>query len=130
MLTDLKLKSLVEPRNYSDGKAANLYIQVTAGKGGQPRRSWVYRYKAAGKAREMGLGAYPAVSIAEARAKAGEIAALRTKGIDPLAQKAQAKAEASIVVWTFEQASEAFLAHVCKQRGPSFPRAQKSGHPR
>ena len=37
-----------------------LYLQITqAG-----ARSWVYRFSLAGRRRDMGLGAYPAVSLA------------------------------------------------------------------
>jgi integrase len=122
MLTKLSLDALVEPGRYPDGKSPGLYIQVTAGKGGEPRRSWLYRYKIGGKTREMGLGPYPATSIAEARAKAGEAAALRAKGTDPLAQKSAQKAEAAIPSWAFAEAAEAFLLHVCNQRANSkFP---------
>ena len=82
----------------------------------QPRRSFVYRYKIAGRAREAGLGSYPATSLSEARARAREAATLRTKGIDPLAAKATAKAEAAVAKATFEQAATALLAHLIQQR--------------
>lgn len=35
-------------------------------------KKWVLRITVGGKRREMGLGAYPAVSLAEARAKAAD----------------------------------------------------------
>jgi hypothetical protein len=69
LLTTLKLNSLVEPGRYLAGGATGLYVQVTTGKDGSPRHSFVFRYKIAGRTREMGLGAYPAVSLAEARAR-------------------------------------------------------------
>jgi hypothetical protein len=43
-----------------------LYLQVS-GKGG---RSWVFRYRWQGKRPEIGLGPYPAVTLAEARRRA------------------------------------------------------------
>jgi integrase len=50
------------------------------------------------------------------------MATLRARGVDPLAQKAQAKAEAAMQYWTFAEAAEAFLAHINKQRGNTkFP---------
>jgi integrase len=100
----------------------NLYIQITVGKSGQPRRSWIYKYKTGGKTHEAGLGSYPATSISQARTKARDMAALRANGIDPLAKKSAEKAEAAIPTWTFEQAAGAFLAHITKQRANSkFP---------
>jgi hypothetical protein len=35
-------------------------------------RSWIFRYKLNSRARDMGLGSYPDVSLAEARGKAEE----------------------------------------------------------
>jgi integrase len=128
MLTDLKLKSksLGTPGRYAVGGVAGLYCQVSLGKDGTPRRSFVLRYKFAGRAREMGLGAYPAVSLAEARDRAREAAALKARGIDPLAAKATAReaealksAEAHV---TFEQAAGMLLKHLCTQRADTkFP---------
>jgi hypothetical protein len=40
-----------------------LYLQVTDGKRGI-NKSWLFRFMFRGKARSMGLGAYPAVSLA------------------------------------------------------------------
>jgi hypothetical protein len=54
MLTDLKLKSLDKPGRYLAGGEKGLYVQVSLGKDGSPRKSFVYRYKFGGKAREMG----------------------------------------------------------------------------
>ena len=122
MLTELKLKSksLATPGRYVVGGVSGLYVQVSLGKDGTPRRSFVLRYKFAGRAREMGLGAYPAVSLAEARDRAREAAALKARGIDPLAAKATAReaealksAEAHV---TFEQAAKMLLKHLCQQR--------------
>ena len=77
MLTKYGLDALTTPGRYLAGGAAGFYVQVSLGKEGQPRKSFVYRYKIAGRAREAGLGAYPAVSLAEARDRAREAAASR-----------------------------------------------------
>jgi integrase len=63
---------------YPDG--GGLYLQVT----GNGARSWVYRYMLGGKAREMGLGSYRDVSLAEARKKAAECRLVRSSGSDPI----------------------------------------------
>jgi integrase len=46
-----------------------LYISVHS----KERKSWIFRYTFGGKRKEMGLGPYPAVSIADARQKAAEL---------------------------------------------------------
>lgn len=129
MLTDVKLKSLVAPGRYLDsgkGGVTGLYCQVSVGKDGSPRRSFVLRYKFAGRAREMGLGAYPATSLADARAKAEDARALLRDDSDPLADKAQKRATEALkkaeAHATFEQAAKMLLKHLCQQRADSkFP---------
>jgi integrase len=122
MLTELKLKSLTDAGRYPVGGAVGCYLQVTVGISGQINRSFFYRYKFNGRTREAGLGAYPATSLADARAKAKDAASIKARGIDPLAEKSRAKANASIAHATFEQASDALLKHLCEQRADSkFP---------
>ena len=48
------------------GGVQGLALNVTAGTG----RSWVLRVMIAGRRRDMGLGAYPGVTLAKAREKA------------------------------------------------------------
>ncbi|MFM5298274.1 tyrosine-type recombinase/integrase [Aeromonas veronii] len=56
-------------------------------------RRFVYRYKIAGKAGEMLLGGYPAMTLAKARQAHGKAAELVKQGIDPLTVTKQAKAK-------------------------------------
>src|SRR5215469_2371587 len=51
-------------------------------------KSWVFRFQLDGKRRDMGLGPYPEISLAEARGRATEHRRLRHDGIDPLDAKA------------------------------------------
>jgi len=62
-LTAVKVKNL-GPGVYDDGDGLRLRV-VTA-----ERRAWVFRYQRNGKRREMGLGAFSDVSLADARYKA------------------------------------------------------------
>ena len=55
-----------KPGYYSDG--GGLYLKVSGGAG----RSWVFRYRVAGKLREMGLGSEHTISLADARQAAAE----------------------------------------------------------
>ena len=59
-LTQIKIKNAAAG-NLEDGGGLRLVKKDTSGK-------WVYRYSHLGKRREMGLGAWPAVSLAAARA--------------------------------------------------------------
>ncbi|MGL6423887.1 tyrosine-type recombinase/integrase [Aeromonas caviae] len=56
-------------------------------------KRFVYRYKIAGKAGEMLLGGYPAMTLAKARQAHGKAAELVKQGIDPLTVTKQAKAK-------------------------------------
>lgn len=56
-----EVKEWTKPGLYNDGKG--LYLQVTA----SGTKSWLYRYTFKGKTRDMGLGAYPGVTLAQAR---------------------------------------------------------------
>jgi integrase len=108
-----KLKALnvareKRPGHYGDG--GGLYLQV--GKGGA--KSWIFRYwvaerdpatgklvrdpatnKIKGRAREMGLGPYMTVSLAEARDRALECRKLREKKIDPIDGREAARQQAA-----------------------------------
>jgi integrase len=122
MLTAKEIAALTEAGRYRDGKIPGLYLQVSLSRAGTIRRSWSLRYKINGLAREMGLGAHPLVTLAEARAVASEKLKVKRSGQDPLLEKAQAAAAAASVR-TFDQVAEEFLAHICKQQeNTKFPR--------
>lgn len=88
--SDRALKKLIaesKPGSYRVNEG--LYIQL--GKTGTS--SWIFRFQLAGKRREMGLGAYPPVSLLEARQAAEDARRLVAQGIDPIENRA-AKNEA------------------------------------
>jgi integrase len=67
---------------HHDGRG--LYLQVKNG-----GRSWVFRYMLNGKARYMGLGPYPGVSLAGARREADVCRKLIRDSIDPIEARQQ-----------------------------------------
>ncbi len=78
--------------------------------------SWLFRYMMDGRARTMGLGAYPATSLAEARRRAEDARRLKSAGEDPLAHRGAEKARRKAAtpapakrLMTFEQAASAFI---------------------
>lgn len=104
----LAVSRLTQPGLHMVGGVAGLALQVTANGG----RSWILRVMVGTKRREIGLGAYPAVSLKAAReqasAKRDEIAA----GVDPvLARKerlSQLRASQAREI-TFEEAAKRFI---------------------
>lgn len=75
------------PGMTNDGDGLYLKIGKTGG------ASWIYRYRQAGRLRDMGLGAYPGVSLAEARSTAFEARRITQQGGDPIGdRRAQARA--------------------------------------
>ena len=90
-LSDTSIRS-VKPcekaQKLSDGGGLHLYISQTGGK------LWRMAYRFNGKQKTLSFGAYPAVSLKDARYKRDEAKALLAKGIDPAEQKKQAKVAA------------------------------------
>lgn len=97
----------------SDG----LYLQVTpAG-----AKSWLFRFKANGRARQMGLGPAgdgPAdVLLADARAAVGAARALLRQGIDPIDHRRAARQQAAGEGRTFEDVANLYIgAHEASWR--------------
>jgi integrase len=100
------------PGLYGDGYG--LWLQVTLAKDGTRRnRSWVFRYTANGRVREMGLGSLATLGLAEARERARQCRVQRLDGIDPIEHRRQqraATAAASMKSVTFEAAALAYIA--------------------
>jgi len=80
-----------EPREkeyrLSDGDGLYLVVKPSGGK------LWRWSYELNGKEKLLSYGAYPAVTIAEARAEHGKARALKRQGIDPAAAKQVKKRE-------------------------------------
>lgn len=70
------------------GGVAGLYMQVTPNGG----KTWVLRAAVGDKRRDIGLGGYPTVTLAQAREKAREARDKIERGIDPVAERQAAKA--------------------------------------
>lgn len=83
-LNALAVQRAKKPGLFSDG--AGLYLRVSK----TGTKSWIFRFTLKGKAREMGLGAWPDRSLSEARDKAQEARKLLQEGLDPInTRKAQ-----------------------------------------
>lgn len=90
-LSPLEVRRLTRPGRWSVGGTDGLALQVTP----SGARSWVLRMAAGGRQREMGLGSFPTVPLAEAREKARQHRALVKQGVDPVAARRAANSTAS-----------------------------------
>jgi integrase len=81
---------------YTDSSLPGLAFRVSAKTAGNPegRRDWLLRYRPRGQEqRAVALGTYPAVSLSNARHRAGEIVAAAKRGVDLIAsEKREAEA--------------------------------------
>ena len=84
-LNNARLKTLPLDKSVCDG--ANLHFTRT----GPEMGKWSFRYQRHGKKREVGLGPYPAISLAEARQRARELHSLIHQGKDPLYERREAE---------------------------------------
>lgn len=75
------------PGTHDDGDGLRLVVEPSGA------RSWVFRHQRHGTRRDMGLGGYPEVGLADARKRAAEARRLPAEGRDPLEEARKARAE-------------------------------------
>ena len=106
-LTALAVERAKRRGYYGDG--GGLFLQVSA----SGSKSWVFRFRDAGKLREMGLGPTHTITLAEARQKALECRKARLDGADPIearkATRAAVKLDAAKAM-TFKACAERYIA--------------------
>ena len=106
-LTARQAAALTAPGRHSDG--GSLYL-VIDGEDAAMRRRWLFLFNWNGKRREMGLGGFPVVSLADARKARDESERLVHEGRDPIAARDLAR-EAQAAEPTFgEMADELITA--------------------
>jgi len=103
------LKATGKIQKHSDGGGLYIHVSSTGGK------LWRMAYSFNGKQKTLSFGAYPAVSLKDARQKRQEAKEHLAKGIDPGEAKKEAKAER----YTFEAAGERWLEHHATETVPS-----------
>ena len=115
-LTALKADKVKPPGYYGDG--GGLFLQVSR----YGTKSWVFRFKANGRLREMGLGSLDTYTLAEARDRARECRKLRDEGKDPIEERKAARMQAKLDAarsMTFRACAEAYIAaHKAGWRSP------------
>ena len=119
-LTPLSAKTLSKPGRHGDGDG--LYLNVSP----SGSKSWVQRIVIHGRRRDIGLGPYPAVSLARAREIAHDNRSAIAQGRDPIAEKREKreKREAGLrrapSIPTFAEAA----ARVIELRRPTWSNAR------
>jgi integrase len=119
-LTDLKVRK-AGAGLHADGDG--LYLQVR----GATAKSWLYRFMLHGKAREMGLGAFPATSLEAARAERDRCKRLRQAGYDPIEARKQERLDAKVAnaqAVLFSTAALEYMAAKAPQWGNEKHRKQ------
>lgn len=106
-LTDAKCraaKAQVRPYKLGDGGALYLMVMPTGG------RSWRFVYRFAGKQKQLVLGPYPLLSLADARARRDDAKRTLLDGADPSESKKQEKREKALqAATTFEVVAKEFI---------------------
>ena len=93
-LTAARIRTLKTPGRHGDGDGLHLKISEAGA------RSWILRVVIADKRRDIGLGRYPDVGLAQAREVAAKHRSLIAAGGDPIAEKRKA------AIPTFREAAE------------------------
>lgn len=100
-LTDLQVRSLKDDGVFAAGGVAGLCVRVQS-----QQKTFFLRYSFNGRRREISIGHYPVISLADARNKASDYRRLITEGVDPLDWKQEQKRKA------VEERSAKFLAEL------------------
>jgi integrase len=106
-LKALAISKLMEPGYHGDG--GGLWLQVSK----TGTKSWIFRYTMNKKQREMGLGSFLVIGLADARERAKACRLLVLDGVDPLGERAARKqqlAAAKAKLITFDQCAKRYVA--------------------
>jgi integrase len=98
------IKNLKKPGRYTDALAMGLHLWVKDSN----KKYWIYRYTIGGKQKNIGLGPYPDIGLADARIKAIEAKKKVVNGIDPKPQK-ETRIDAEKQKTTFSEFAKHFI---------------------
>lgn len=111
-LSAIEVKRETRPGRHPVGTVPGLYLWVRE----SGTRNWVLRVVVKQRRSDIGLGGYPAVTLADAIQRAREIRESIARGADPLADKKAARAK----LMTFQEAAEEYI----KNHRPSWKNAK------
>jgi integrase len=108
-LAAIEVGRLDTPGYHAIGTVPGLNLQVTRG----GAKSWVLRVKVGTKRREIGLGPYPAITLATAHQKARAVREQIAQGVDPVQHRKSLLSELiarQAQEMTFDDAARAYIA--------------------
>lgn len=111
ILGALAVKNLKTPGLHFVGEVPGLALQVLP----TGAKTWILRATIGDKRRDMGLGGYPEISLADARAFARQARQKVREGIDPIEERKALRSTlraAAAKVTTFQAAAEAYIASI------------------
>lgn len=100
-----------------------LYVQVTIGVVGTIKRSWIFKYKFAGKSAELGLGPYPTISLRAATLSRDRLSILLAEGKDPKTERSRNASEYKATIIA-ERTKRANTFRSCAERLHSIKRPE------
>ena len=112
-LNDAEIRALrAGPKSVRKSDSKGLYLEV----GTNGSKLWRLKYRISGKEKRLALGAYPDISLAEARKRRDNARSDIEKGIDPLVQRKIAKAAmAADAINSFEAIALEYIQKMKKE---------------
>ena len=110
-----KRAAAAKPGKHEDGDGMRLVVSAAGA------RRWVVRFTVNGKRREMGIGSYPGVSLADARIAAQQARSLAASGVDPVESRKARQTPAKVHTFT-RVAAEYIRAHRRGWKNPKHAR--------
>lgn len=105
----LQVKNLHQPGYHAVGTVPGLYLQVSD----SGAKSWILRIMVGKRRREVGLGGYPAVTLADAHESARRARDMVRAGVDPVQARKEARsrlAAAHARARSFKDCAQAYVA--------------------
>jgi integrase len=98
----LEVKNLTEPKMHPVGTVPGLALNISK----TGAKSWILRTTVGTRRSDIGLGSYPAVTLAAAWERARAAMNSIRAGIDPVAER---RAKQNAVIWTFKKCALAYI---------------------
>lgn len=107
-LTDSAIKTArPKEKPYKLSDAQGLYLEITP----NGSKLWRLKYRVAGKEKKLSFGAYPTITLSQARQRRDEARQLLTEGADPAEHKKAAKQAEKVEGLTFETLAREWFAY-------------------
>lgn len=93
LLTDIVVRQLNQTGRYTDDQIKGLHLWIKASN----QKYWIFRYTINGKRQNMSLGAYPEISLKQARQRAIKARNDINTGVNPITEKKGSKTQKQVI---------------------------------